>query len=280
MTEANITKAQSNRLYKTMKNLHDVFLKNNMAYWVTGGSLLGAIRHRGLIPWDDDGDVCIMRKDVPTLRSLIPWFEKQGYIIEEGTVCDEDGEEMECTKKKDSCTWFLEHKSPDSLGVDIFVMDRLGPLITYADPYWRTASNGGRTCYFLYKDVFPLIGQPFGNFWVLTPYNPVEHLNTCYGTDWTSMCQRLFDHREGKWIDSKKRRMGAEQYRTPTAPSSTCDLNPPKLKKCIKSTTKNCNLDDLDEKEIKMLAKLYNIKNYRSRTITYLKKHLRKSLVQ
>ena len=60
----NITKGQAQRLYKTMKDLNDILLKNGIAYWVTGGSLIGALRHRGIVPWDDDGDICIMRKDV------------------------------------------------------------------------------------------------------------------------------------------------------------------------------------------------------------------------
>ena len=57
---ANITRTQSNRLYKTIKDIHDIFTKNNIPYWVTGGTLMGALRHNGLIPWDDDGDLCIL----------------------------------------------------------------------------------------------------------------------------------------------------------------------------------------------------------------------------
>ncbi len=45
--------------------------KNNLSYWVYAGSLLGTVRHKGFIPWDDDVDTCMVREDIELLRKIM-----------------------------------------------------------------------------------------------------------------------------------------------------------------------------------------------------------------
>ncbi len=54
-----------------VKGVTDFFDENNLEYFITSGTLLGAIRHQGFIPWDDDMDVGMMRKDYEKLKLIL-----------------------------------------------------------------------------------------------------------------------------------------------------------------------------------------------------------------
>lgn len=59
---SNLRKLQLEEL-KILDIFTDICEKNHLRYYLLGGTLLGAIRHTGFIPWDDDVDVCMPRKD-------------------------------------------------------------------------------------------------------------------------------------------------------------------------------------------------------------------------
>ena len=62
--------------------LDRVCKKYGFQYYLMFGSLLGAIRHNGYIPWDDDLDVCMPRKDYEELLKVAPLELKEPYFLQ------------------------------------------------------------------------------------------------------------------------------------------------------------------------------------------------------
>lgn len=58
-------------LLTLLKEFDSICKKNNITYYLEGGSLLGAVRHKGFLPWDDDIDLCITRAEWKKLLKVI-----------------------------------------------------------------------------------------------------------------------------------------------------------------------------------------------------------------
>lgn len=62
--------------------LKDVCERHHLEYFLAGGSLLGAVRHQGFIPWDDDVDFLMPREDFEKLKKIAPNEFKEPYFLQ------------------------------------------------------------------------------------------------------------------------------------------------------------------------------------------------------
>ena len=114
---------------EVMDYFHSWCLENNITYFITAGTLIGALRHKGFIPWDDDIDVVMLRDDY---NKLIELFPREGkyclYSTEVDSACI-----YPYAKVYDSSTVMIEGNERDhpSIGVNIDIF----PLENATDDY-------------------------------------------------------------------------------------------------------------------------------------------------
>ena len=88
MLTANDLRKLQDAEFDMLKMLINICKKYDLQYYIIGGTLLGAIRHGGFIPWDDDIDIAMPRKDYEKLINILkeelkPPFKYRHYSVDD-----------------------------------------------------------------------------------------------------------------------------------------------------------------------------------------------------
>ena len=113
---------------ETLKLVDRICQENDICYSLSAGTLLGAVRHKGFIPWDDDLDICMSRKDYNRFLSLWDNVEHDGYTLQNKE--NSPGFSQSFTKIRKDHTTFIEIESEcgryhNGIFIDIFPVDRI-----------------------------------------------------------------------------------------------------------------------------------------------------------
>lgn len=77
-------------ILQAMKDIHKFCVDNNIEYYIIAGTVLGAIRHKGFIPWDDDIDIAMTRANFEKFKALFYTNQIKDHYFLQDYLTDKD----------------------------------------------------------------------------------------------------------------------------------------------------------------------------------------------
>ena len=128
LTQEELRKAQLLML-KILKEVHRICEENNIKYFLSDGTLIGAVRHNGFIPWDDDLDIGMLREEYEKFCKIAP--EKLGEEFVLQTTETDPGYGLQFGKVMLKDTVWMEigaintNRNNFGIYIDIFPYDKI-----------------------------------------------------------------------------------------------------------------------------------------------------------
>ena len=132
-----------------MEYIHEICQKIGVKYFLAYGSLIGAVRHKGFIPWDDDMDICMLREDYEKLQDYLISNPNERYEVM--SYKNNLNYVYPFMKVQDNQTYLLEEdvRIDSNMGiyVDIFPVDGYEDDSAFKDKMTRLIKKRQLSCY-------------------------------------------------------------------------------------------------------------------------------------
>ena len=205
-------------LYQLAYDVHQILTSHDIQYWCNGGTLLGAIRHGGIIPWDDDIDIGMMLKERERFLELKDVFKKCGYSIVKAWF----GYKIFYTKR--TLTKGFDYSYPN---LDIFIYHMNEQKNRY-EMYYKQARETWPNEWWFHDELFPLKALSFGDMELTCPRKCKDYFIRMYGKDWNKIAYREYDHEKEEFVTDEKIKVKlTPSMRKPAKPTEIRD------RKCV-----------------------------------------------
>lgn len=127
--EGSLTWRMQERMLEVLQVIDGICQRHGIPYWLSGGSMLGAVRHGGFIPWDDDLDIEMLRPNFERLMRILPQELPEHLALQWHTT--DPNYFFQFAKVRDRNSELFERNGYDKLWkehgvwVDIFPLERM-----------------------------------------------------------------------------------------------------------------------------------------------------------
>lgn len=112
-----------------LKEIDRICQKHNIDYWLDGGSCLGAVRHKGFIPWDDDIDIAMRLEDLPRFIEAANQELPENLFVQ--TRESDPSTRLPITKVRDKNSFYVEFRDDFSRPYQKGIFIDIFPFIKY-----------------------------------------------------------------------------------------------------------------------------------------------------
>ena len=115
---------------EVLNEIAQICERHKLQWFADWGTLLGAVRHKGFVPWDDDIDIALKRDDYEKLMEILPRELPKGYKVYNSIHALDQEQFWSCVMNSDNISIESErlrafHGCPFIVGIDIFPLDYL-----------------------------------------------------------------------------------------------------------------------------------------------------------
>lgn len=141
--------------YEILKFLDAFCRKNNLTYFLMYGSLIGAVRDKGIIPWDDDIDIMMPRPDYDKLIQICSTENILPFKLFENSIVSEYPHPISRMSDQRYKTNFANEKDYGiGLFVDIYPLDGVGDDLKRAHKLIKKAYRNASLCFLTSRKKF------------------------------------------------------------------------------------------------------------------------------
>lgn len=137
-------------LVRILRKIQEICDENGIKWFLAYGSCLGAVRHKGIIPWDDDIDICMSRTDFDRFIEICKYKDLGDFeICTNGNTVGFYDHWARFVDKNTTLLWDLERPFVSGIYVDVFPLDGAadGNILWNYKRYivWSRITNFART---------------------------------------------------------------------------------------------------------------------------------------